>query len=209
MVGFLGKYPYLWGLNMLNHIHERMEEQTIFHEDFIYGLGVGIALLLVFLMSMLGINFALENNQVHAYTLLWIDSMFMLSYYYLKKQSIKNFERFYTALAIAVFVFEVHDNLWVISTIFCYKELMFTNLKEVFIASTSFYVAKFSRNMILTTGSFLLFRKHLRLGYNSLIFFGIVFVYWISAIYFRVVYVTWIEMFVIDSLVLFALLKGE
>lgn len=169
---------------------DSVESHPFFSEPFVYGMNMGIALFLVFLISIQGFDCALENYQVHAYTLFWIDMMWLLAYYELGKRGISKARRFLVSISIAVFIFEVHDNLWVTTTLFNLDELMLTNVGPVFVASKEFYMAKFSRNFIITFASFLFAKKHFSYSWKTLALIGIDLAYWAA-----MSYLGWIYMF--------------
>jgi hypothetical protein len=156
-------------------------------------------------MSMLGLQYAIHEGQVHAITLLWIDAMGMLSYDYLKKFPISRAKRFLLACSMAVFIFEAHDNLWVTSTLFNLEELMQTDLRGIFVSTPEFYIAKYSRNLIITLASFLFARKYFKLGKKTVALAVATALYWTVVVYLGWTYVAWPVMFCVSSLAFFAL----
>jgi hypothetical protein len=189
-------------------LKERLERELAslpyFEEPFVYGMFTGIAVVLVFLMSMLGVLYAIHENQVHAVTLLWIDAMAIISYHYFGRFHVSKAKRLLLACCMATFVFEVHDNFWVTTTLFNLKELMLTDLKGIFIPTQDFYIAKYSRNLIMTLTSFLFVRKYLIFNKRTIALSSITIMYWVTVIYFGWTYILWYVMFFFSSLMLFA-----
>jgi hypothetical protein len=193
-------------MDLKEKIEKELELLPFFEEQFAYGMMTGIALFLSFLMGMLGIQFSIHEGQVHAITLLWIDAMWMASYYLLRKFPMTKAKRFFVSMSIVTFIFEIHDNIWVTSTLFNLEALMRTELKGIFISTPEFYIAKYSRNLIITVASFLFAKKYFSYGWKQLGLFLIVAAYWVIVVYLELPYVLWHIMFCVDSLPLVALM---
>lgn len=81
---------------------------------FILGLLCGSSLILIMLMRYFGLEFAFRDEQVHAHSFLWL--LVILGYFYLQLDGLENMSRLRRALSYMLFVYEIHDLLWILST---------------------------------------------------------------------------------------------
>lgn len=150
---------------------------------FIYGLLVGCSSLLIILMRLRGFTYTLDTNQIHAYTLLWLCCLYGLVYSQFSQ--FKDMKRALMAFAATIFVFYIHDSLWIYGTFINGVQLEGTVL---FNAPLTYYIGQFSRNFLFIFASWLVVRKQIHYK-RFVLFFSITIAYWIYNIYGQNVYI--------------------
>lgn len=156
-----------------------MDLKDLLDPRFIYGALAGASLVLLFLMRLVSFNFTFQDNQVHAYTLLWILALFAFAYSIDPSHRKEDAKRFLTSLAVTIFVFYIHDSLWTFGAIF--NGVRLEGIATIW-PDPIFYVDNFSRNSIIIALSWIPIRKSLHYRRLALLL-GLDLAFWIFSVF--------------------------
>lgn len=144
--------------------------------NFVFGISAGTSFVLLLLLGFTGLDFTFKDHQLHAHTFLWL--VILATYFYrrLESSGLSNLRRFRNAFLYMLFVFEIHDVLWIISTLFL--GIRFAEI-PAFYPHIDYYNMSFCRFVTMIGIPILLLWKKIHFSKRSLAFLGFQVLTWI------------------------------